>query len=62
MPHGRQHTVCCVAEHHSAVGTALLRTEIYPFRFSTKQMLCVRLRAGNRAHLLAFDRTCVASV
>ena len=26
MPHGRQPTLCCVAEHHIAVGTALLRT------------------------------------
>jgi hypothetical protein len=46
MPFGRQPTVCRVAEHHSAVGTALLRTGMYPFRFSAKQMLFVRVSAG----------------
>jgi len=39
MSHGRQPTRCRVAEHYSAVGTALLRSGMYPFRFSAKQML-----------------------
>jgi hypothetical protein len=62
MTHGRQPTVFRVAEHYIAVGTVLLHTGMYPFRFSAKQMLFVRVSAGSRARQLAFDRTCVAAV